>query len=124
VTPNVRDIRDAPPLLQEGGKGLVLIDFVHRQPCHVLGEGRLERYRIVAVFKECAGKRRETARLGLQCMACEKPALSCDHFVPIAVRPHEKRLDDAEAADAGNKLAKILIGAALAHVHRRDFELG
>jgi hypothetical protein len=86
--------------------------------------GRLERYRVVAALKESAGQRRETARLRLQCLAGEKPALSCDHFIAIAVRPHEKRLDDAEAVDAGDKLAKILIGAALPHIHRRDFELG
>jgi hypothetical protein len=118
-----RDIRDASSLGSECRQGLVLVDLVHREPCDIFGKRRLKRCRIVAALKQRAGQGTDIPILLLQRLASEKTALPCDDFIAFAVWSDEERLDDAKAADAGDKLAKIFARAALAHVHRRDLEL-
>ena len=102
--------------LLERGEGLVLIDFVHRQPRHVLGQRRFDGGGIVRGLhdhaRQCVGLGRA---FGIEPLHGGIAPLTGDDLEAVAAIAHQQRLDQAQSRDGCGKTADLL-GAVAAHI--------
>ena len=102
--------------LLERGEGLVLIDFVHRQPRHVFGQRRFDGGGIVRGLHDHAGQCVGLGRaFGIEALHGEIAPLTGDDLEAVAAIAHQQRLDQAQGGNRGGKTADIL-GAVAAHI--------